>query len=100
MDKRSEQTKDCKELGDDDIGVHSYHKVDGGKREQLNGLWGVASEEVVGLPQSRLITNCYTKREGWKQKYGSTEKEKPSLIDEIMEGGPPLMNISKPHRVF
>lgn len=89
MDKKSERGRDAKACGDDDIGVHDYGA--GGKREQLNGLWGVASKEVVGLSPSRLMSNCYGKE---------CEDKKADLLDEILEHGPPIINTSKPHRVF
>jgi hypothetical protein len=89
MDKKSERSKDHKSCDDTDIGTHTYGP--GNKRDQLDGLWGVASKEVVGLPQSRILTNNYCKEK---------DGDKPNLIDEFMEGGPPLLNISKPNRVF
>lgn len=92
MDKKSEQTKDAKECGDVDIGVHKYGI--GNYREQLNGLWGVVGEEVVGMPPERLMDNCYRKMEA------RHDKSKPDLVEEIMERGPPIMNISRPRRVF
>jgi hypothetical protein len=92
MDKKSEQRKDHKECGDTDIGVHEYSP--GNVREQMSGLWSIASKEVVGLGPERIMTNCYCKeKEGEK-------KEKPDLMDAIIEHGPPLLNTSKPHRVF
>ena len=102
MDKPSEQAlnpahnrlsgekRDAKACGDTDIGVHDYGA--GGKREQLPGIWDHASKETVGLPLTRLMTNCYSKEDD--------KKGKPSIVDEIMERGPPLLNTSKPHRVF
>lgn len=98
MDKKSEQRKDVKCLGDTDVGVRDYGA--GGKNEQLAGLWSIASEEVVGLGPERLMTNCYTKQDGWKQKYGDDKKEKPDLMEQIIEHGPPLLNTSKPLRVL
>jgi hypothetical protein len=92
MDKRSEQMKDAKECGDTDIGVHDYKA--GGLREQLNGLWGVVSEKVVGLPASRLATNCYSKR------VKGEKEETPSLVDDMLTHGPPVLNVSKPKRVL
>jgi hypothetical protein len=92
MDKLSERKKQAKDCDDVDIGIHDYKA--GGKREQLNGLWGVASEEVVGLPASRLMTNCYCK------KLPGEKEEKPSLVDDILTRGPPVLNVSKPKRVF
>ena len=89
MDKIVERGKDAKACGDTDVGVQDYHA--GGKREQLNGLWGVVSKEVVGLSPARLVTNCYGKE---------CADKKPDLLDEIMEHGPPVLNTSKPHRVF
>jgi hypothetical protein len=92
MDKASERSKDHKECGDIDIGVQDYKA--GGKREQLAGLWNYASEEVVGLDKTRLITNCYCKEEPGEK------KDDPSLLDIVAEHGPPLTNTSKPHRIF
>lgn len=92
MDKPSEQKKSHKSADDTDIGCHEYGI--GNKREQLNGLWGVASKEVVGLSPSRIITNNYCKEEGKK------EAGKKDIIDSLFENGPPLVNTSKPHRVF
>lgn len=92
MDKPSEKKRDNKECGDVDIGVQDYKA--GGCREQLNGLWGIVSEEVVGLPASRLATNCYSKRvEGEKH-------DKLDLVDDVLTHGPPVLNVSKPKRVF
>lgn len=91
MDKKSEQSKDHKECGDTDVGIHNYNSVDNaGKRQQLDGLWSYASKEVVGLPPSRIATNCYKKG----------DDEKVDLLDEIIEHGPPLLNRSRLPRVF
>jgi hypothetical protein len=92
MDKKSEQRKDHKECGDTDIGVHDYGA--GGKREQMPGLWSIVGKEVVGLGPERIMTNCYCKEEPGEK------KEKPDLMDAIIEHGPPLLNTSKPRRVF
>jgi hypothetical protein len=89
MDKKSEKTKDHKECGDTDIGVQDYGA--GGKREQLDGLWEYASKEVVGVDKRRLIDNCYGKER---------EHEKPSLVDEVIDHGPPMISGSRPKRVF
>lgn len=92
MDKKSEQSKDHKECGDTDIGVQNYNSVNNaGKREQLDGLWSYASKEVVGLPSSRIATNCYGK---------DCTDSKIDLLDEIVEHGPPILNISHRGRVF
>lgn len=88
MDKKSEQRKDVKSCEDDDIGVHDYGA--GGKREQMAGLWSIPGKEVVGLGPERLITNCYSKE---------CDDRKVDLMDEIIEHGPPLLNISSPKRV-
>jgi hypothetical protein len=87
MDKPSEQRKSAKQEGDTDIGVHEYGI--GNKRWQGNGLWSIADKEVVGMPPERVMTNDYKK--GDKQE---------DIVDRILEHGPPLMNMSKPHRVF
>lgn len=95
MDKPSERSKDAKECGDTDIGIQNYNKVsDAGKRQQLNGLWSTASEEVVGLPVTRLATNCYKKDDDQKKKLLDV------LLDEHDTRGPPLLDTSKPLRVF
>ena len=97
MDKKSEQRKDAKECGDTDIGIQDYGA--GGKREQMPGLWNTTSEEVVGLPATRLATNCYHKKEA--QEAG---RKKQGLFDIILDEhdtrGPPLLDTSKPRRVF
>jgi len=49
---------------------------------------------VVGLGPERIMTNCYCKEEPGEK------KDKPDLMDQIIEHGPPLLNTSKPHRVF
>lgn len=92
MDKKSEQKKDNKECGDTDIGINDFGA--GGKRAQLAGLWSIVPEEVVGLSPSRIMTNDYCKAKPGEK------REKPSLLDEVIEHGPPLLNTSKPHRVF
>lgn len=91
MDRKSEQKRDFKSCSDTDVGVHDYHA--GGKRAQLDGLWSIPPEEVVGLPPSRLMTGCYSKSDGEK-------KEKPSVLDEFIEHGPPLLSVSMPKRVL
>lgn len=90
MDKKSEQKKSTKSADDKDIGVHEYGI--GNKREQLDGLWGIVSEKVVGLPATRIATNDYC-----KEKKG---KEKRDIVDTILDNGPPILNMSKPRRVF
>jgi hypothetical protein len=94
MDKKSEQRASHKGKDDTDEGVHEYGI--GNKREQLNGLWGVTSKEVVGLSPSRIATNDYCKEKKGEKK----GKDKTSIIDSLLENGPPLLNMSKPHRVF
>jgi hypothetical protein len=90
MDKPSERKKDHKEWGDTDAGtIRTFGP--GNKRAELEGLWDHAPEEVVGLPLSRLLTNNYCKESG---------KEKPDLMDEIINGGPPFANVSKPKAVL
>ena len=90
MDKASERKKDVKECGDTDIGINDFDA--GGKREQKAGLWSITSEEVVGLGPERLMTNCYRKE------IKGEKKEKVDLMDEILDHGPPLLNISRPKR--
>lgn len=90
MDKAAERKKDSKSCGDTDIGTHTYGK--GNVRAQLPTFWDHAPEEVVGLPLSRLLTNNYCKEQ--------TKDEKTDLIDEIINSGPPLSNVSEPKRVF
>lgn len=104
MDKPSEQAlnkaheklsgakRDAKACGDDDIGVQDYGA--GGKREQLAGLWNIPSKEVVGLGPERLMTNNYCKETPGEK------TEKPDIMAEIIEHGPPLINTSKPRRIF
>jgi hypothetical protein len=94
MDKPSEQRKSNKSKDDTDIGIHEYGI--GNKRWQGNGLWAVADKEVVGLSPSRIATNDYCKEKKGEKK----GKDKTSIIDSLLENGPPLLNMSKPHRVF
>lgn len=58
MDKKSEQTKDAKARSDTDIGIHDYGS--GGKREQLNGLWGFTTI-TGGSREQRLVNQNYQK---------------------------------------
>ena len=95
MDKPSERKRDSKREGDTDVGVQDYKA--GGKRAQLDGLWSIAPPEVVGLPETRVLTNCYCKETGEK---GKGEGAKPDLMEEIVTNGPPLLNVSKPNRVL
>jgi hypothetical protein len=90
MDKPSERKKDAKAWGDTDVGDIRKFGPDN-VRAQLAGLWDHAPKEVVGLPLDRLITNCYCKETGDK---------KPDLIDEIINGGPPFANVSKPKQIL
>lgn len=90
MDKKSEQRKDTKACGDVDIGVRDYGA--GGKNEQMAGLWSIASKEVAGQGPERILTNCYSKE--------CEKDEKVDLLDEILTGSPPLLNVSKPRRIF
>jgi hypothetical protein len=92
LDKKSEQRKDAKACGDTDVGVTDYGA--GGKREQLAGLWNIPSKEVIGLGPERLMTNDYRKV------IPGEKEDKPSLLDQIVEHGPPLLNVSKPRRIF
>jgi hypothetical protein len=99
MDKRSEQQKDSKSCDDDDVGIHEYGLCN--VRQQLSDLWGHASEKVVGLPLSRLATNCYKKDDDDKGSKNKESKNKTVDIVELVDTrGPPLLNISKPNRVF
>ena len=82
-----------KECGDTDVNTIRDFGA-GGKRAQLAGLWSIVPEEVAGLGPERLMTNCYSKKiEGEK-------KEKVDLMGEILDHGPPLLNISRPKRVL
>ena len=108
MDKPSEQAlnsahekkrgkeRDSKSAEDCDIGVHDYGA--GGKREQLAGLWSIPSKEVVGLDPDRLLTNEYCKKPEVGE--GSDKEQAGDLIDKVMSSGPPLLNVSKPRRIF
>jgi hypothetical protein len=91
MDKPSEQKLSHKNKDDIDIGVHEYGI--GNKRWQGNGLWDTADKEVVGLDKDRIATNDYKKE-------GKKGDKKEDLVDRIVEHGPPLLNVSKPRRVF
>ena len=89
MDKAAERKKDSKSCGDTDIGVHKYGPDN--VRAQLPGLWSIAPKEVVGLPPERILTNCYKK---------DCTTQKVDLMDELLDNGPPLLNVSKPKRVL
>ena len=104
MDRKDEQAlnpahtkkkgveRDHKACDDTDIGIHKYGPDN--VRAQLPGLWSIPPKEVVGLGPERLMTNDYCKgKEGEK-------REKPDLLGEILDHGPPLLNISKPNRVL
>ena len=90
MDKAAERKKDHKKLGDTDIGTHKYGPCN--VRAQLPTIWDHAPKEVVGLPLDRLLTNDYSKEE--------KRSPKRDLIDEIMDSGPPISNVSEPKRVL
>jgi len=90
MDKASERKKDYKKSGDTDIGVHKYGECN--VRAQLPTIWDHAPKEVVGLPLDRLLTNDYCK--------SGDKDSKRDLIDEIIDSGPPISNVSEPKRVF
>ena len=51
-----------------------------------------APEAVVGLPTSRVLTNDYCK--------SGDRDSKGELIEEMISGGPPYFNVSKPKPVF
>ena len=58
MDKKSEQTKDAKAWGDVDVGIHDYGA--GGKREQLQNIWGFTTI-TGGSREQRLVNQNYCK---------------------------------------
>jgi hypothetical protein len=92
MDKASERKKDTKKHdgSDKDIACRDYGA--GGKNDMMAGLWSIVDKDVVGLGPERLLTNCYGKE--------CDTREKPDLLDEMLINGPPLLNVSKPRRVF
>lgn len=91
MDKASERKKDSKSCGDTDIGVKTI--APGNVRAQLEGIWDHAPKEVVGQGLGRLLTNDYCKTDKGKASTGD-------MVDDIINGGPPFANVSKPLRVF
>ena len=91
MDKKSERGKDAKACGDTDIGIQDYGA--GGKREQLNGLWSTTTI-TGGSVMQRLAANNYCKDDKGKEDMLKT------MLDEHDTHGPPLLNTSKPTRVF
>ena len=97
MDKASERKKDSKSWGDTDVNTTRDFGA-GGKRQELAGLWSIPGEEVVGLGPDRILTNEYCKKP--EKGEGSAKEEKADLMDEILTGGPPLLNMSKPKRIF
>lgn len=92
MDKPSERKKDLKAWGDTDVGSIRRFGPEN-VRAELDGLWDHAPEEVVGQGLGRLLTNDYCKEDKGKASTGD-------LIDEIINGGPPFANISKPKQVL
>lgn len=95
MDKPSERKKDNKEYGDTDIGTHDYGA--GGKREQLDGLWGFPT--ITGGSRSqRLVANNYCKTD--HEKHEKNKDNPEYLIGEALNSmdtrGPPLENTSGP----
>jgi hypothetical protein len=106
MDKKSEQRASTKAADDCDVGIHKYGP--GNVRQQFGSFWDSASSEVVGLPESRLVTNCYKKpledtsnRTARGQGAGEIRKEeKPDIMEEIINHGPPIVDRSRPRRVF
>ena len=91
-EKKRGEDRDSKSCDDTDIGVRDYGA--GGKNVQMAGLWSIAPKEVVGLGPERILTNCYSKEEPGEK------KEKVDLLSEMLDHGPPLLNTSKPNRVF
>jgi hypothetical protein len=90
MDKPSERKKDHKDYGDTDTDtVRTFGPCN--KRAELGSFWDHAPESVVGLPLSRLLTNNYCKEGG---------KKEPDLVDEVINGGPPFANVSKPKAIL
>lgn len=98
MDKPSERKKDNKEWGDTDIGVHDYEA--GGKREQLDGLWGFTTI-TGGSRDQRLRGNNYCKTD--HEKYEKNKDNPEYLLGEALKGidtrGPPVENTSQPHSI-
>lgn len=98
MDKPSEQKKDAKAASDTDIGVHDYGA--GGKREQLNGLWGFTTI-TGGSRDQRLRGNNYCKDD--HKDYEKNKNDPEYLLGEAIKGlgtrGPPMENISEPRIV-
>jgi hypothetical protein len=92
MDKPSERKKDSKAWGDTDAGTIRTFGPEN-KRAELEGLWDHAPKEVVGQDLGRLLTNNYCKEDTGKASTGD-------LIDEIINGGPPFANVSKPNRIL
>jgi hypothetical protein len=68
MDKLSEQKLDHKKWGDTDLGTHDYGS--GGKREQLDGLWGFTTI-TGGSREQRLVNQNYC-----KDKHAAYDKNK------------------------
>ena len=91
MDKASERKKDSKKYGDTDLGVHRFGP--GNVIDRMDGLWSIPSKEVVGLGPERILTNNYCKS-------NNDKKEKVDLMDELLDNGPPMLNISAPKRVL
>lgn len=98
MDKASERKKDSKSYGDTDIGTRDYGA--GGKREQLDGLWGFTTI-TGGSRDQRLRGNNYCKDS--HAKYENDKNNPEYLLGEALKSidtrGPPIENTSQPRIV-
>lgn len=92
MDKPSERKKDSKAFGDTDAGTErTFGECN--VRAELECIWDHAPEAVVGQGLGRLLTNNYCKEDKGKASTGD-------MVDEIINGGPPFANVSKPKRIL
>ena len=100
MDKASERKAASKKRdGSDTDEDNTVHFGPCNVMEHLPSLDAHASKEVVGLDKDRLLTNNYLKDE-----LRPKNKRQMSLLEvaaeEINMRDSPLLNISKPKRVF
>jgi hypothetical protein len=97
MDKPSERKAEVKKWGDTDVDTTRDFDA-GGKRQQLDGLWADPTTITGGSKMQRLAQNNYCKED-----HAKAEKA-DGLVDALLDSadthGPPLLNVSKPRRIF
>jgi hypothetical protein len=102
MDKASERKADTKKRdGSDKDDDYTKDFGAGGKCQYMDNLWHDPATITGGSTMQRLAQNNYC-----KEAHADYDKKKSSgglldmLIDNADTHGPPLLNTSKPRRVF